>query len=122
VFDPIGFAFENYDGVGRYRTTDNGLPVDASGSITLDGQQVSFTNGLELSSLLAESTQVKQCFATQAASFGLGRSVVSEDAASIDGAVVAYETGSGGVRELLATLAASRTFRYRQPADGEMIQ
>ena len=31
--DWIGFAFENYDGWGRYRTTDNGLPTDDTATI-----------------------------------------------------------------------------------------
>ena len=35
LLDPLGFAFENYDGIGRYRTTDNGQPVDASGTLHL---------------------------------------------------------------------------------------
>src|SRR5258707_7197550 len=33
IMDPIGFGFEHYDGIGRYRTMDNGLPVDSTGSI-----------------------------------------------------------------------------------------
>jgi hypothetical protein len=32
VFDLPGFAFGNYDGAGRFRTTDNGFPVAATGS------------------------------------------------------------------------------------------
>ena len=32
LFDPPGFAFENYDGAGRYRTTDGNRPVDATGT------------------------------------------------------------------------------------------
>jgi len=32
VFDPPGFAFENYDGAGRYRTKEGTLPVDATGT------------------------------------------------------------------------------------------
>ena len=33
AFDPIGLGFENFDGVGLYRTTDHGQPVDASGEL-----------------------------------------------------------------------------------------
>jgi hypothetical protein len=40
MFDPIGFALENFDAVGRWRTTDNGLPIDASGTFT-DGTKFS---------------------------------------------------------------------------------
>ena len=29
-FDPIGLSFEHYDGIGAYRDTENGLPIDAS--------------------------------------------------------------------------------------------
>jgi hypothetical protein len=122
LFDGIGFAFENYDGIGRYRTMDNGLPVDAASSTLIDGKQVSFKDGVELSELLAESTQVKQCLARQAASFGLRRPVSGADTRSVAGAVDAYLTGSDGVRDLLAALAASRTFRYRAPAEAEVLQ
>jgi hypothetical protein len=33
VMDPIGFSLENFDGVGRWRTTDDGQPIDASGTL-----------------------------------------------------------------------------------------
>ena len=36
--DPLGFAFEHYDGIGKFRTMDNGGVVDASGSFELDGK------------------------------------------------------------------------------------
>ena len=42
LFDPLGMAFENYDGIGRWRTIDQGVPVDSSGEVTqgidLDGR------------------------------------------------------------------------------------
>jgi len=37
--DPIGFGFEHYDGLGKFRTMDNGGVVDSSGSIELDGSR-----------------------------------------------------------------------------------
>jgi hypothetical protein len=122
LFDNLGFAFENYDGVGRYRTTDNGLPVDASGSFSLDGKMVSFSDGRQLSELLAASAEVKQCFASQAASFALGRAVTQDDEASVNAAVQAYGNPGAGIRTLMGSFAASRTFRYRRPADGEVLQ
>jgi hypothetical protein len=33
VMDPIGFALENYDATGRWRTTEEGRPIDASGTL-----------------------------------------------------------------------------------------
>ena len=45
LMDPIGFGLENYDGIGNWRTTDNGLPVDASGELD---KGKSFSGSLEL--------------------------------------------------------------------------
>jgi hypothetical protein len=45
IMDPIGLALENFDGVGRWRTTDSGLPIDASGQL-VDGSAVSNPQGL----------------------------------------------------------------------------
>ena len=45
MFDPLGFALENFDATGRWRTTDGGLPIDASGMFT-DGTR--FNGPIEL--------------------------------------------------------------------------
>ncbi len=43
--DPIGFALENYDGVGKWRDEDSGIPIDASGRLP-DGTEFSGPAGL----------------------------------------------------------------------------
>jgi hypothetical protein len=45
MFDPLGFALENFDATGRWRTTDGGVPIDASGTFT-DGTR--FNGPIEL--------------------------------------------------------------------------
>ena len=42
AMDPIGFGFEHYDGIGAFRTTDQNLAVDSSGSNALDGKMQTF--------------------------------------------------------------------------------
>ncbi|MEO8213720.1 MAG: DUF1592 domain-containing protein, partial [Myxococcales bacterium] len=121
-FDQYGFAFENYDGIGQFRTTDNGGAVDATGSVTLDGKAVTFTDGRQLSLLIAKSQDAVSCFASQAAAFGMGREVVDADRASLAAAVSAYNSGSKGIRDTIIAFAASRTFRYRSPAPGEVLK
>ena len=122
VFDNYGFAFENYDGIGQFRTMDNGQPVDASGSVILDGKAVTFTDGRQLSQLIAKSQDAATCFASQAAALGLGREVVDADRASIAAAVTAYSSGSKGIRDAIIAFTASRTFRFRSPAPGEVLR
>jgi hypothetical protein len=45
MMDPIGFALENFDGIGQWRTKDSGLPIDASGELA-DGTKISGIVGL----------------------------------------------------------------------------
>ena len=45
LMDPLGFALENYDAVGAWRTRDNGSPIDASGTF-LDGARIDGVAGL----------------------------------------------------------------------------
>jgi uncharacterized protein DUF1588 len=43
MMDPIGFGFENYDGLGRFRTSEGGKPVDARGTLTMTDVDGPFT-------------------------------------------------------------------------------
>ena len=61
--DGIGFAMEDFDAIGRYRKTDNGKPVDASGEIIgLDGRDIPVNGSRELSLALADSERAQKCF------------------------------------------------------------
>ena len=121
AMDPIGFGFEHYDGIGQYRTTDQSLPVDASGSIVLDGQTQTFNDALGLATMLVASPQVQACFATQWTRYALNRWDSSADLASIQGATATFQAGGLNMRDLIAGVATSRTFRYRAPATGEVL-
>jgi Protein of unknown function (DUF1592)/Protein of unknown function (DUF1588)/Protein of unknown function (DUF1595)/Protein of unknown function (DUF1585)/Protein of unknown function (DUF1587) len=118
--DPIGFGFENYDGIGQYRTTDNGLPVDATGTITLDGTPQNFTDAIGLVDLLAKSPEVRTCFAGEWSRFALSRVDTDADAASLQTTAAAFASDTATVQDLMAAVATMRSFRYRAPAPGEM--
>lgn len=66
MINALGFTFENYDAVGKYRTVDNHQPVDASGGYTsLSGEQVEFTGAREFAEFLAVSDETHRCFVQQ---------------------------------------------------------
>jgi hypothetical protein len=121
IIEPFGFAFEEYGGIGEFRTTDNNLPVDSSGTVTLDGQPHSFQDAPGLLAALAASPSVQSCFTTQWLRYGWGRFETAADLASINAASDVFKSSTGDVRELLVGLATSRTFRYRTPAAGEVL-
>jgi hypothetical protein len=118
--DPLGFAFENYDGIGQYRTMDNGLPVDSTGTITLDGAAKPFKNAVEMASLLAASQDVRSCFVTQWARYAFSRLETEADRASLNAAYATYSKANFTVKELLVGVATSRSFSYRSPSAGEI--
>jgi hypothetical protein len=81
VIDPIGFAFEQYDGMGQFRTQENqpgrndGPPIDSTTAIELGADfDGSFANSDELAAKLAQSAQVRECFARHVFRGSLARS------------------------------------------------
>jgi len=78
--DPIGFGMEDYDGVGKLRETENGLPVDASGSLEHADGVFTFTGGAALARFLASSPDVADCVPLQLFRYVMGRDEESVDA------------------------------------------
>jgi hypothetical protein len=111
--DPIGLAFENYDGLGRYRTTDGGVTIDASGEI-VDGGDLTgpFTGVVELGQKLAQSRSVADCAATQWFRFALGRIEAPDDACSLKALHDTFAASGYEVRALVTALALSDAFRH----------
>ena len=122
-FDPYGFAFENYDGIGAYRTMDNGQPVNATGSvITPGGVSLTFTNAVELAGALAASDEVKWCTTRQWFRYMLGRMETSTEQGSLELAYRAAAQNPGfSVRDLLVSTTKSMAFRSRAVAAGETV-
>jgi hypothetical protein len=119
--DPIGFAFENYDAIGAWRTTDQGKPVDASGSIVLPSGELKFDNAVGLARGLARNKDVQDCLATQWLRYLLRRDDRKGDAAVLQSAGEAFRAASFDVRALLVSLVRSRAFTHRTPSVGEVL-
>jgi hypothetical protein len=79
LINPLAFAMENYDAIGRYRDTENGSPIDASGSVNVGGEVVTFTDAPDLFAKLAEHEVVHECFVEHAFRYTSGRELDSED-------------------------------------------
>jgi hypothetical protein len=121
LLDPIGFAFENYDGIGRYRTTDNGQPVDASGTLQLASGTMKFKDAVELMPALAASGEVRSCVATQWARYLLRREETKGDMPSLEAIQKVFRDSSYDMRELLVAIVSSDAFTRRTPAAGEVL-
>ncbi len=74
TIDGIGFGFEEFDGIGAYRTTENGLPVDSSGTIMGTGEIDGAYDGVsELAPKVAGSRHLVDCFVKQAYRYAMGQ-------------------------------------------------
>jgi len=81
IMDPVGFAMENYDAVGRYRTAEDGQHIDASGSLP-DGSKFEGVEGLQRA-LLARPDLFASAFTEKLLTYALGRGVEYYDAPAV---------------------------------------
>jgi hypothetical protein len=122
IIDPLGFAFEHYDAVGGWRDQDGGKPVDATGALELGGQRKTFDGAMELSALLAQAPEVRECMARQWLRFALRRHETLGDAASVRSALDAFDKSGQDLRELMVALTKTRAFSHRTASAGEVLQ
>ena len=114
LIDPLGFGFEYYDGVGAFRSTENGMPVDGSGELTAAGDIGGpFDGATELAQMLAESDEVRQCVSTQWFRYAFGRIETDQDDCTLATLDAAFAASDYNVRELLLSLVMTDAFRLR---------
>ncbi len=113
MIDGIGFGFENYDAIGRYRTKENGIAVDSSGEFVgtdIDGR---FDGAVDMGRKLAKSGQVMDCVAKQWFRYGFGRVEAPADACALSPIQDGFRASGGDMKGLLLTMVKSDAFRYR---------
>lgn len=114
LFDPIGFGFENYDAVGRWRTTENGFPIDASGELNGMDNGGEFDGVHAMGQKLAASDDVAECVTRQWFRFTYGRTESAEaDACNMDTLTATFAESGHDLRELLVALTQTDAFLFR---------
>ena len=137
LYDPPGLAFETFDPIGRWRTTDNGAPVYVSGlilSATLSDQGTArpFSGPFELSSIVASSSEAERCMAEQWLAFALksypqdlpigagfgvvaGETSVQVADADVTPLYEAFRAASFNLQELIVAVLTSDAFLVPPP-------
>jgi hypothetical protein len=114
--NPAGFAFENFNGIGVYETTENGLPVDSSGAYPFTEGPRSYTNEVDFSSVLSESEQLHNCYATGWAADIYARIPRPDDLAAANAAARGSLTQNISSAALLLALVTDNAFVTRVEA------
>ena len=113
LMDPIGFGFETYDGVGRWRDVENGQPVDASGELTDTDVDGPFTGTAELAARLAGSEGVRACTTLQWFRYAYGRGETDADECTLQRLDLAFAEAGMSIRELMVQLTLTEAFLHR---------
>jgi hypothetical protein len=111
LINPLGFAFEHFDGMGQYRDSENGLTIDSSGSYAFAEGEQQFADAAALMRVMAESQQAHLCYAKKLASFGLQRDVVPSDLSWLTTVAQTSQASPGSIQQTLLALIETKAFR-----------
>jgi len=112
TMDAIGFGLENFDGIGQWRDTDQGKPIDASGD--LPGGKA-FKTPQELIAILSKRDEdFVRHLSSKLLTFALGRGVEYYDRVALDEIVRKTKPGGFRFRDLVREVAMSRPFLFTQ--------
>jgi hypothetical protein len=107
LFDPLGFGLEHFDPIGQYRATENGLPIDTTG--TVDG--TAFDGEAQMSSALRQDPKVISCLMRNFYRDANGNVDDGSDPTPIAALVQSLATRNYVWQNLLADFIVSDAFR-----------
>jgi Protein of unknown function (DUF1585)/Protein of unknown function (DUF1588) len=108
AMDPVGLALENYDAIGLWRDTENGVTIDASGSVP--GTDGTVVGPVELVRKIAAADGTQACFARHWANFAYGRTHQPADECVQTAVETAFTESGHDVRALLLALTQTDAF------------
>ncbi|MHC5544833.1 DUF1585 domain-containing protein, partial [Singulisphaera rosea] len=110
--DPLGFALENYDAVGRWRSMDGEFPIDPSGEL-IGGRK--FADVRELKQLLGATATKKftRCLIENMLTYGLGRGLEAYDYCTVESIRDQLAHDDYRIRTILFGIVESQAFQYR---------
>ena len=115
IMDAIGFAFEQYDAIGQFRTHySNGLIVDelidSTGSIKILGKNKKFNNASDLAFIIKEDIRFETCVAKKLYSYALSSGITANDELFIKDIVKNWQLTNGSFTQLVNSIVKSDAF------------
>lgn len=118
VMDPLGLAMENYDGMGSWRTHENGVRIDTSGS--LDGTAFDTPSGL--AQALHDHPETPRCLAERMYKSAVGRDITWDERPYLDWLIATFKDDGYRVPDLMRAIALSDNFFAIQPGSGQLVR
>jgi cytochrome c553 len=112
--DPLGFALENYDVLGRWRTEVAGKPIDARGELS-DGTAFEGPDQLK-AALMGKKDLFIRNLVNKVLGYALGRGLTLQDSCTVDSIVAEVERNNYRAQSLINAVVKSVPFRYQEAA------
>lgn len=110
--DPIGFALENYDAIGKWRTKDEGFAIDASGEMP-GGRQFAGADGLKKLLMEDRKDEFVHNLISKATTYALGRGVEYYDECAIQAVKIEMENSGYRFSSMIKAIVHSEPFQKR---------
>jgi hypothetical protein len=111
MMDPLGLPLENFDAIGRYRTTENGLTIDASGEVN----GVPVANARAMGEAMAQSKSMAACMVRRFHAYAMGHDERDVDGAVINDHITSFETSGYQLRDLVVATVTHAAFSAVAP-------
>lgn len=115
LINPIGFAFENYDPLGRWQTVDAGKPVNAADEFIFGDEAKKYDGAVELAQLMADSDEAHRCYVGHLLEYGYARTPQKADRALIQKISDGSRAGTHSIKQVILELTQSDAFLNRAP-------
>jgi hypothetical protein len=112
--DPLGFALENYDHIGRWRDQESGKPVDNRGELP-DGTAVEGAQSLK-NALLDRKDLFVRNLTGKLLGYALGRGLTAQDGCAVDRIAAELKENDYRAQKLIELIVMSAPFQYQAPA------
>jgi len=110
--DALGFGFENFDPIGKFRSADGAAPIDASADLPGDRK---FTGATQLKNILMADKQLfARSFVEKLMTYATGRGVDVQDRCFVDDVVKSTSAGNYKFGEIVAKIVSSDPFKKRK--------
>jgi hypothetical protein len=115
VMDPIGFSFENFDEIGRWRLTENGFDVDPTGHLP-SGEY--FTDHKDMIHIL-QSKNINRCTTQKLITYALGKGMDTQSKCAAHQTLQNIDNQQPTFKDIIKTIVKSDIFQKTIQASGE---
>ena len=111
--DPIGFAFENFDGIGAWRNNDGDSPIDSSGEL-VSGESFGDASGLRQILIAQKREEFVRCLSEKLLTYALGRGMEMYDRCAIEEIAKRLAKNNYKFDELILEVVKTVPFQLRR--------